>query len=266
MLVELQKRKSDNANKYPNDDISLAAKFTKKVYDEFGKFLRAVVLFGGAARGEKKTNDIDVLVIVDDISLVLSAELTQTYRIVTEKVVSQVSTRIHVTSIKFTTFWELVRVADPVAINMLRDGVALLDTGFFDPLQVLLLQGRIRPTNEAVWTYYSRAPNTLTNSKWHITQATLDLYWGVIDAAHAAVMSTDTIPPTPAHVADLLDEKFCAKGLLEKKYVETMRMFYDLSKKIVHREIKEISGTEYAKYLLEAEDFVNRMRKLIEKR
>lgn len=264
MLFELQKRQNENLQKYHPNDLHLATKFTKRAYDEFGKFLRAVVLFGGAARQEKKTNDIDVLLIVDDVQVTFSPELVQTYRIITEKIVTECSTRIHVTSLKFTTFWDLVRACDPVAINMLRDGVALIDSGFFDPLQVLLLQGKIRPTQEAIWTYYARAPTTLSNARWHVTQAALDLYWAVIDAAHAAVMTTNSVPPSPAHIADLLEEHFARKGLLEQKYVETMRMFYDLSKKIVHREIKEISGVEYTKYLTEAEDFVNRMKRIIE--
>ena len=112
---------------------------------------------------------------------------------------------------------------------------------------------------------YVRAPNTLHNSKWHLTQATLDLYWAVIDAAHAALMKHGEIPPTPEHVADLLEQKLVRKKLLEKKYVATMRHFYHLMKMIVHREIKEIKGEEYDKYYEAADEFVRRMREFIEK-
>ena len=44
-----------------------------------------------------------------------------------------------------------------------------------------------------------------------------------------------------------------------------MNKFYELSKMITHRDIKEITGNEYGKYLAEAEDFVEHMKKLVEK-
>jgi len=103
------------------------------------------------------------------------------------------------------------------------------------------------------------------NSKWHLLQATLDLYWAVIDAAHAALMRKDQIPPTPEHVADMLNKIYVKPKLLEKKYVETMHKFYKLSKDITHREIKLISGPQYEKYYLESDAFVRRMKNLIQK-
>ena len=137
---------------------------------------------------------------------------------------------------------------------------------FFDPLQVLLKQGRIRPSPEAIWGYFIRAPATLTNSKWHITQATLDLYWAVIDAAHAALMRIGEIPPTPAHVADLIQDKLVRTKRVDSKYAKIMRNFYELSRKITHREIKEVSGDEYEKYLKDAKDFVDTMKKIVEEK
>jgi len=54
------------------------------------------------------------------------------------------------------------------------------------------------------------------------------------------------------------------KGLIDKKYAETMKKFYLLSKKINHREIKEISGRDYDAYYKEAQDFVYKVREFIE--
>ena len=127
------------------------------------------------------------------------------------------------------------------------------------------MQGRIRPSPEAIWTYFSRAPTTLHNAEWHVMQGTLDLYWAAIDSAHAALMKVGEIPPSPEHVADLIDEKLVKTGHLPAKYADIMRILYHLSKKIVHRELKSISGAEFDKYSKAAEDFVNTMRKFIEK-
>jgi predicted nucleotidyltransferase/uncharacterized protein (UPF0332 family) len=260
-------RENPAINLYSKDDRELARTFATRLYKEFGNFLKAVVLFGSAATREKRSSksDIDILVVVDDVTINLSHEMITAYRVIVEKVVTDITPRFHVTTLRLTSFWEYVRAGDPVGINILRDGVALLDTGFFDPLQLLLRQGRIRPSQESIWNYYMRAPTTLHNSKWHVMQATLDLYWAAIDSAHAALMSAGEIPPSPDHVADLLETHFVKTHQLEPKYTHVMRYLYSLSKMIIHHEIKEIKGDEYTKYQAMAEDFVERMRKLVEK-
>src|SRR3989338_3812943 len=270
MRFKIEKVENPNLQKYSKEDLEVAYKFSEKAYTEFGDFIKTIVLFGSKSRKEfgkdlEGMNDIDILIVVDDTSIYLTSEVIETYRVITEKIASDTSDRLHITTLQLTHFWDYARAGDPLAINMLRDGVPLLDIGFFEPLQVLLKQGRIRPTPESVWSYLGRASPTLYNSKWHLLQATLDLYWAVIDAAHAALMKHGEIPPTPEHVADLLEEKLVKKKLLERKYVAIMRHFYKTMKMIVHREIKEIKGEEYDRYYKAAEDFVNRMREFIDR-
>ncbi|MBW2980986.1 nucleotidyltransferase domain-containing protein [Candidatus Woesearchaeota archaeon] len=262
---EIPARESPNIKNYHPDDLKIAYKFSSDIQKELGNFLRGVILFGSAARKTRgSAGDIDVLLVLDDLAISMTREVVEAYRVIVQKIIGSISKRIHVTSLRYTTFWEYVRGGDPVAVNILRDGVALIDTGFFNPLQALLKRGRIRPTPESIWTYFIRAPNTLHNSKWHILQATLDLYWAVIDSSHAALMKIGEIPPTPDHVADLLQAKLVSKRLLEKKYVNTMRSFYKLMKLITHREIKEIKGEEFDQYHKQATDYVNRMKKIVE--
>ena len=265
MKFDLPRREHPNLEKYEKYDVDTSYRFANEIYKELGGLIKAVVIFGSSAR--KKTtakSDIDILVIIDDTTVSLNPEVVEAYRIIVNKTIVKVSTRLHITTLRFTSFWEYIRNGDPIGINILRDGVALIDSGFFEPLQVLLKKGKIRPTAESIWTYYIRAPNTLHNSKWHLLQATLDLYWGVIDAAHAVLMKHGVIPPTPEHVADLLENKLVKKKLLERKYVSIMRHFYTLMKGITHREVKEITGKEYDEYYKAAEDFVERMREFIE--
>jgi len=229
----IEKRKKKNSNQYEKTDIDIAYDFSKKAYKEFGSFIKAIVIFGSAAKKKKNTSDIDILIITDDITIVLTKELIQTYRIIVQKIIANTSPKLHITTLKFTSFWEYVRCGDPVAVNILRDGYALIDTGFFEPLQALLYQGRIRPSPESVWSYFSRAPETIANSKWHLLQGTIDLYWAVIDSAHAALMKMNEVPPSPEHVADMLEEKLVKPGFINKKYPNVMRRFYDLMKMIM---------------------------------
>ncbi|MBD3204389.1 hypothetical protein GF327_08920 [Candidatus Woesearchaeota archaeon] len=266
MEAQIRERNFNNENKYHKTDLDIAYKFSAELHKEVGRFIKGIILFGSNARKEEEKYDIDLLVILDDVSIFLSKEYIQTYRIIVRNIVGKVSKRLHVTTFKYTSFWEFVRNGDPIAINILRDGVPIIDTEFFRPLQVLLYQGRIKPSREAIWTYFYKAPNTLQNSKFHVIQASVDLYWAVIDAAHAALMSMDEIPPSPEYVADMLEEKLVKPGILKKKYATIVRRFYRLSKMIEHRDIKNIGGKEYDKYYKEAEDFVMRIKKYIEEK
>ena len=264
MESKIEERENPNKQKYREETLNIAYKFSSQIYKELGEYLKSIVLFGSSARKKNITGDIDILLILDDTKFVLDAQFMEAYKIVVSQVIQRVSQKLHITTLKFTTFWEYMRAADPVAVNILRDGVPLLDSGFFEPMQVLLMQGRIRPTNEAIWSYYTRAPKTLYNSKYNLLKATIDLYWAVIDSSHAALMMIGEIPPSPEHVAEMIEEKMVKPGHLEKKYSHTMANFYRLQKMISHREIGEIKGEEYDRYFKEAEDFVNRMKKFLE--
>lgn len=265
MEFRVEKKENENIHLYPTEDFKLAQKFATQLKNELGDFLISVAVFGSAVRREATgKSDIDVLVITDDTQFQISDEMIEAYRIIVDNLIAKISTKLHITSMTFTSFWEYAKAGDPVVVNILRDGVAIIDIGFFEPLQRLLKMGRIRPSEESVWRYFGRAPRTLLNARWHILQATLDLYWAVIDAAHAALMRANQVPPTPDHVAEMLDKIFVRHKRLEKKYVETMNRFYRLSKMITHREIREVKGPEFERYYQEADEFVRRMKKLIE--
>jgi len=270
MDFKIDKRKRKSNLHYPEKEFELARKFSRKLYKEFGNFTKAVVLFGSTVQKPKlaKEADIDILVILDDVSINFSRELVQTYRIVVEKIIADLPEprRLHVQSMKFSSFWEYVRSGDPVAINILRYGIALIDTGFFDPLQMLLDNGRIRPSHEAMYNYYVMAPASITRAKEHLLSATVDLYWAAVDAAHSALMSYGYIPPTPEHVADMLDTVLVKKGILSKKHSDIMRNNYKIFKNIVHRNIKEVEGKDYDKIKKQTSEFVNEIRKIIEKK
>ncbi len=265
MKSKIKKKENPNKKMYNKKDIGTAYKFASSIYKEMGSYLKAIVLFGSTARKTKNTGDIDVLLVLDDISIDLSPEFIQTYRIIIEKLVSEISKKLHITTLKFSTFWDYIRNGDPVAINILRDGYPIIDSGFFEPMQALLYQGRIRPSAESIWTYYARAPQTLQNARWHLLQGCLDMYWAVIDASHAALMSIGEIPPTPAHVADLVREKLVKPKLLEQKYAAIVSRFYDLSRMILHKDINKISGDEFEEYFKDAEDYIKRMKEFVQK-
>ena len=261
-----RKEKRGFKKEYPKQEFDIAKIFAKRVYNEFGEFVKAIVLFGSTVK-KGKAHDIDVLIVLDDIKVEFTEDIIQTYRIILQKIVADTEPeRLHIQTMKFTSFWEYVRVGDPVAINILRYGVALIDTGFFDPLQALLDEGRIRPSKAAISTYFYMAPSSIHKAKQHMLTAGVDMYWAVIDAAHAALMKHGEIPPSPDHVADIMEKTLIKERKVSKKSANTMREMYALFKGINNRKIKELTGKEYDMYKKKAEEFVKEMEKFIRKK
>lgn len=249
---------------YDENDLKLTRELADALKKELNDLLKGVVLFGSAARGSNnKDSDIDVLLIINDLSIVFSQEVITSLRVIIENVASNIAAKFHITTMKLSELWDYVKQGDPIVVNILREGKSVFDEGFFLPLQTLLDQGKIRPTKEAVWAYYMRAPKTIKNAQWHLLQAIVDMYWAVIDASHAALMHIDVVPGAPHEVADLLEKHYAKKGLLDSRYVKTLRMFYDLAKDVGHHKLTKVSGAKIDTYLLQADDFVKRMKFLL---
>lgn len=250
--------------KYDEKDLNLTKKFSDNLRKEMGELLKGVVLFGSAARGSKQDgSDIDVLLILNDLNIVLSKEVITGLRVLIENTAAKVSQQFHITTMHLSEFWDYSRQGDPIIVNILRDGMAVYDDGFFVPMQTLLSEGKIRPTKEAVWAYYLRAPKTIKSAQTHLLSAIVDCYWAVIDSAHAALMHSGVIPGAPHLVADLLETHFVEKGKLQKQYVKSLRKFYKLAKEVGHHHLTKTSGREIDELIKEAEEFVKQMKYLI---
>ncbi|OVE74697.1 hypothetical protein BVX95_01325 [archaeon D22] len=263
MISDIEKKENPNKKNYDTSDLDLAYKFSAKIYKEMGDYIKAIVLFGSTARKNKTKGDIDILIVLDDVQITLTPEMMEAYKIISQKIIVEVSKKLHITTLKYSTFFELTKAGDPIAINILRDGVPLIDSGFFEPFQLLLMQGRIRPTREAVMVYYNKANSSINAAKGRLLSALTDLYWSAIDISHAALMSIGQSPPSPLHVADMIDEHFVKPGHIDKKYSLIMRNFYKLSKMISYRELGEIKGQEFDMYLSQAQEFIKVMEKFV---
>jgi len=258
------KRRVLNNTELDHTSLALARKFAAKLKEEFGDFVKVVVLFGSSVK-KKNSKDIDILVLIDDVSIVITQEIAETYRIIVEKLVLKISTKLHITSVKLSTFWEYIRAGDPIGINMLRDGVAIIDTGIFSPMKHLLLQGRIRPTKESIWNYFLKVPSSLSNSQTFILKAMVDLYWAVIDSAHSALMAMGEVPPSPEQVPDLMSKKMLPLKMITKDDVILTKELYDIMKRIEHGYLRSYEGSKYDRYYKKAMKFSKKMKKIITK-
>ncbi len=246
---------------------SIAMDFAVKVSKKFNKMIKSIILFGSAARQDSVVgSDIDIIIILDDATIVWDQELIAWYREELDKILraNPYSKELHINTTKLTTWWEDLLKGNPTVINILRYGEAMIDlAGFFEPLKALLVKGKIRSSPEAIYAALQRAPQHLATSKIAELNAVEGLYWAMVDSAHAALIAANRLPPSPEHIAGDLNEVFVSQGVLKPKYVQWYRDMLILHKKINHRKINDLKGVELDELQSHTEEFLEVMANLV---
>jgi len=268
MKKKEEKSKIEIREEAPVGDKAIAMDFATKVHQKFDRLIRASILFGSQAKGiAKSDSDIDIVLIIDDASINWDVELIAWYREELSKLISSTkhSNRLHINTIKLTTFWSDLMHGDPVILNILRYGEPLIDSGaFFNPIKALMERGRIKPTPEAVYAALQRAPTHLARSKAAELGSIEGVYWTLVDSAQAAIIMHGQIPPSPEHIPDMLKELFVDKGKLSYGYVRAFNDLYLLHKDILYGKIVDIKGAEIDQWQALAEEFLSEMTRLID--
>lgn len=245
----------------------IAMDFAVKVYKKFDKIIKSIVLFGSATKQTAVPgSDIDVMLLIDDTSIRWDQELIAWYREELEKIIEESPYKkdLHINTVKLSTWWEDLMRGDPVVLNILRYGEALIDAGgFFNPLKKLLIEGKIKSTPEAIYSCLQRAPMHLARSKASELGAIEGLYWAMVDSAHAALIATNVSPPSPEHIPGELKTNFVNSGKLKMKYVVWFRDLNILHKQISHGEITDLKGVEIDDWQKRTEEFLSVMAQLV---
>jgi len=241
--------------------------FATKIYKKFDKMIKSVVLFGSSAKKlSTPESDIDIIVLLDDISIRWDEELIAWYREELGKIIqaNPYKKSLHINTVKLSTWWGDLLKGDPVLINIIRYGDPLIDFGgFFTPLKILLQEGKLKSTPEAVYTLLQRAPTHLVRTRTAMLAAVDGLYWAAVDSAHAALISADIMPPSPEHIPEILKTNFVDKKMLKSKYVDFYIDIFSTAKEIVHGKKLEVSGQKIDEYRKLTDEFVGEMARLI---
>lgn len=267
-LTKIDKSVSiDHPTMFIATEREIAMDFATKVYKEFEQTIKAAVYFGSSAKKESTPqSDIDIIIVIDDATIKWDDELIATYREELGKVIQSNPYRkpLHVNTVKLSTWWEDLNRGDPVVINILRYGEALIDYGgFFNPLKALLADGKIRATPEAIYSLVQRAPLHLGRARLSLLGAVDAYYWACVDSAHAALIASEILPPSPEQIPEIMNEAFVKTKMIKSYYVDIYSEVHTLSKDIVHGKIAEISGKKLDELKTKAEDFVLEMTKLV---
>ena len=252
--------------------IKIAEVHKSMVLKKFEKYIMSYVAAGSLFRGDKKSHDIDVFIIVDDtdVKRMSRYELKDRLRyIIIEqgyqaKEITGVNKDFHVQTYILTDFWDAVKDANPVIFTFLRDGVPLFDRGVFMPWRLLLQMGRIKPSPEAIDMQMDIGGKLLDRAKGKLLSVVAeDIYYAALNPAQAALMLYGVNPPTPLETIDLMNEIFVKKEkLIEEKYVKFLEKVRDYYKDIEHGKVKEVSGREIDELVKETKDYLERIKKL----
>lgn len=246
---------------------AIAMDFATKAYKKFEKSIKSIILFGSAVKQTSVSgSDIDIIIVLDDVSINWDQELIAWYRQELDKILraNPYKKDIHINTVKLSTWWEDLLKGDPVIINILRYGEAMIDmAGFFEPLKFLLIKGKIKSTPEAIYSCLQRAPIHIARSKNSELNCIEGLYWAMVDSAHAALIAAQVTPPSPEHIPVDLKETFVNTGKLKMKYVVWYRDLLLLHKKITHGEVKNLKGVEIDDWQDKTEQFLEVMAQLV---
>ncbi|MBU2634098.1 MAG: hypothetical protein KJ674_02535 [Nanoarchaeota archaeon] len=244
------------------------------VLKKFEKYIVSYIAAGSFFRGDKKSHDIDVYVVVDDTDVKRMGryELKDKLRAIIigqgfeASKIAKTEKQFHIQTYILTDFWDAVKDAHPVIYTFLRDGVPLYDRGVFMPWKLLLKMGRIRPSPEAIEMQMDLGEKLISRTRHKMLSIVgEDLFYAIMNPAQAALMLYGIAPPTPKETIRLLREIFVKKEkMLEEKYVKILEDMYKYFKDIEHGKTKEISGKDIDKLLDNAKDYLSKIKKIFE--
>lgn len=245
-----------------------AEKFKDKILELFKGYIKAVIVWGSITRGDYTgKSDVDIYIIFDDTKFPLKKFEDIRSKIDNDiySAASSIDPRLHPQPIlALTEFIKGIRYTHPLFYNIVREGYAIYDTGFFIPMRKLLELGEFPITPEAAHQRIDSVPKRVERVKSvKLYMIAEDMYYAMLDAAQAVLMYIGLGPPVPKLAAKELRENLVKQGLLEEEYAKMIEDITDFRKKVEHKEIKEVSGAEVDEWIKKTERYVERFEKLL---
>ena len=256
MEADIERKKLANIDLFSDSRMLELGKFADSIIEKYKGKVSSCVLKRNA---DSKERSIEVKFMIDDLNNIVTNQDVDDIRAGSSEIAYEKTLPLEVDVLLASSFWEGFNSRDEVALNLLRHGIVLKDNGFLRPLQELLVTGKTRPSKESTRVYFVKAERSLKTSAQKVNKAVLDLYWCVTDTAHAAVMVAGLTPPSPSHLAEAVNTELVKRNLVHKRCGEIVDSFYNIAKKIMHKEVFEISGRDFDRYLDDADFFLKEM-------
>lgn len=255
----------------PSKDANSIRAYFLRVLSLFRRYIKSVIIFGSSKTktGMTNTSDIDIAFIVDDtdIQKFTLEQLRDRLFVKMAEIARDFSDKIHAQAYPLSEFWGSIIKPNPVILTLLRDGVAVYDTGFFVPIQLLYKTGNIIPTPESINNNVENAEGLIMLAENVLsTKLSLDLYNAIVAAGQALLMEYGYLPPVPKQVAKELEEIAVEKEkVLSHEDIEKVDEIIKWFKKIDHGEIKSVTGEEFDAKLKDTKHIVEKITGIIDK-
>jgi uncharacterized protein (UPF0332 family) len=265
----MPKKLSSNLKKFSLETrLKSSEKFKDKILEMFKGYIKAVIVWGSITRGDYTgKSDVDIYIIFDDTKFPLKKFEDIRGKIDNDifSAASSIDPRLHPQPIlALTEFIKGIRYTHPLFFNIIREGYAIHDTGFFIPMRKLMELGEFPITPEAAHMRMdpvAKRIDRVKNVKLYMIAE--DMYYALLDAAQAVLMYIGIGPPPPKIAANALRENLVKPGLLEEEYAKMLEDIMDFRKKVEHKEVKDISGNEVDQWIAKTERYVERFEKLL---
>lgn len=242
--------------------------FKNKILTMFKGYIKSVIVFGSFMTGQGTgKSDVDLYIIFDDTKMPLKKFEDIRSKIDEDlyKVAASIDPRLHPQPIlALTEFIKGIRYTHPLFFNIIREGYAIYDTGFFIPMRKLLEWGEFPITPEAAHMRMEGVPRRITrvkNVKTYIIAE--DLFYVFMDSAQAVLMYIGVGPPPPKNAAKEVRKHLVDAGLLEEEYAKMLEDVCIFRKKVEYKEIKDVTGKEIDEWINKAEKYMKRFEKLL---
>jgi uncharacterized protein (UPF0332 family)/predicted nucleotidyltransferase/HPt (histidine-containing phosphotransfer) domain-containing protein len=242
------------------------------VIKKFEKYVVSYVLGGSLVKGRAtETSDIDAFVVIDDtdVTRMTAPELKSRLRGMIAGMADEaamaagVHNKLSVQIYVLTEMWDSIRNANAVIFTFLRDGVPFYDRGLFQPWKLLLKQGKITPTPEAVDSYIKSGKQILDRTKFKLKEIAIeDFFWSTFTPSQGVLMMAGIPPPDPKETPEKLREVFVKTGYLEEKWVKILEEILQLRKDIEHGRVKDVSAKQVEEFFEKSEKYLERIEKL----
>ncbi|MFH0961222.1 MAG: nucleotidyltransferase domain-containing protein [archaeon] len=238
--------------------------YSAKLREKFGKYVKAVVVFGSFARGNYTIgSDIDVLVIIDDTESdkPIDQPLRDSLHNQMQDLGVKIDKEIHIQLHTLTEFWDYIRNGDPLFFNYLRSGIPVYDGGFYKPMNRLLVSGAIKPSQEAIFKSIDGAKSYLTKVVDYMNWAIERMFRAATWSANAFLMASGMPPAEVPELAPVFRKYFVEPGTMPPEYPDILEEIVKLQKGIEHGEIKNMTPEKVAEVKKKCDNFLAYMEK-----
>ncbi len=244
--------------------INLIKDFSNKVREKFGKYVKAVIIFGSFARGDYTLgSDTDVLIIIDDTESdkPIDQPMRDSLHNQMQDLATSIDKNIHTQLHTLTEFWDYIRNGDALFFNYLRTGIPVYDSGFYKPMNRILLSGAIKPSREAIFKSIDGAKSYLSKVTGYMEWAVERMFRAVTWSANAYLMAAGMPPAEVPELAPVMTKYFVEPGTLAGEHVATLDEVIKLHKGIEHGEVKGLSPDRVADLKKKCDKFMEVMEK-----